>query len=83
MRGVRGVPKVKRKKKICDKLIVAMALPKYVKFFFGNCGNVIVENGRKKKFWLPKSKEEFKKKNLTFTIFLQHFHKKLQVISYY
>ena len=28
VRGVRGVPKVKRKKKICDKLIVAMALPK-------------------------------------------------------
>ena len=52
-----------------------MALPKYVKFFFGNCGNVIVENGRKKKFWLPKSKEEFKKKksyvNNIFTTFSQ------------
>ena len=49
-------------KKNCDKLIMAMALPKQVKFFFGNCGNVIVENGRKKKLWLPKSGEEFKKK---------------------
>ena len=63
------------KKKICDKLIVAIALPKQVKFFFGNCGNVIAENGRKKKLWLPKSGEEFKKNwcyiHNIFTIFSQ------------
>ena len=48
----------------------------------GNCGNVIIENGRKKK-WLLKSGEELKKKSATSTIFLQHFHKKSQVINYY
>ena len=36
--------------------------------------------GRKKK-WFPKSGEELKK-SATSTIFLQHFHNKLQVISY-
>ena len=30
----------------------------------GNCGNVIAENGRKKKLWLQKSGEELKKKVL-------------------
>ena len=39
--------------------------------------------GEKKK-WLPKSGEEVKKKtNATYTIFLQHFQNKSQVISYY
>ena len=57
-------------KKICDKLIVEMALLKQVKFFFGNCGNVIAENGRKKKLWLPKSGEEFKKKYYVHNIFI-------------
>ena len=41
-----------------------------------NCGNVIAENGRKKKKWLSKSEEELKKKNATSIIFLQHFHNK-------
>ena len=62
-----------------------------------NCGNTITEIGkkkicdncrngiaeyRKKKKWLPKFGEELKK-NVTFTIFLQHFHNRSQVISYY
>ena len=38
---------------------------------------------KKKKQWLPKSGEKLKKKSVTFTIFLQHFHNKSQVISYY
>ena len=50
----------------------------------GNCGNAIAENGRKKKnsgcwnhMW------GIKKKSVTSTIFLQYFHNKSQVISYY
>ena len=48
MRGVRGVPKVKRKKKF-DKLIMAMPLPKQGEKNCNNCGNDIAENGGKKK----------------------------------
>ena len=51
----------------------------------GNCGNAIAENGRKRKnsgcpnhIWGIK-----KKKSTTSIIFLQHFHNKSQVISYY
>ena len=60
------------------------------------CGNAIVEIGGKfffffwqlcqkwegKKKLFPKSGKELKK-SATCTIFLQHFHNKLQVISYY
>ena len=52
------------------------------KFFFGNCGNGIAENGKKKK----KSGFEISgrvKKSIMSTIFLQHFHNKSHVISYY
>ena len=49
----------------------------------GNCGNAITENGRKKKQWLPKSHVRNFKKSATSIIFLQHFHNKSQVISYY
>ena len=38
-----------------EKPNVAMALSKQKKNFFGNCGNAIAENRRKKKQWLPKS----------------------------
>ena len=48
----------------------------------GNCDNPIAENGKEKKKWFPKSGEELKK-NATSTIFLQHFHNRSQVISYY
>ena len=63
-----------------------------------NCGNGITEIGEiffcqlwqchcrkweERKMWLPKSGKEFKKKCVTFTIFLQYFHNKSQVISYY
>ena len=56
---VRGVPKVKRKKKI-DKLIVAMPLPKQgnKKKKFSNCGNGIAENGWGGGKEVPKSMEE-------------------------
>ena len=47
MRGVRGVPKVKRKKKF-DKLIVAIPLSKQKKKNCNNCDNGIAENGEKK-----------------------------------
>ena len=50
----------------------------------GNCGNAIAENGRKKKIVVAEiTCEELKKKSATSTIFLQHFHKKSHVISYY
>ena len=65
-------------KKICDKLIMAMALPKLGEkknlwdpnygnaiaeigrkfFFFGNCGNGIAENEKKKKKNVTKSVKE-------------------------
>ena len=63
-----------------------------------NCGNAIAEIGRKKKtvlaivaMVLPKMEKKkmlrnlwkSKKKVVTSTIFLQHFHNKSQVISYY
>ena len=49
-----------------------------------NCGNGIAENGRKKKIVVAKiTCEELKKKSVTSTIFLQYFHNKSQVISYY
>ena len=42
------------------------------KKFCGNCGNAIAENGRKKK-WLPKSRDELKKKKKLRT---QYFYNK-------
>ena len=76
-----ALSKMKKKKKIC----------------FGNCGNFIVENGKKKfvlaivAMTLPKMGkkkcyeicERVKKKVVTSTIFLQHFHNKSHMISYY
>ena len=71
------------KKSNCGNAIAEMG--KKRKNIFGNCGNdiakngkkiewnygnVIAENGRKKKILLPKSGKKFKKKNVTFTIFL-------------
>ena len=53
-------------------------------FFFGHCGNAIAKNGRKKKIVVAEiTCEELKKKSAMSTIFLQHFHNKSQVISYY
>ena len=46
------------------------------KEFCGNCGNAIAENGRGKKIVVAKIWGGIKKKSATFTIFLQHFHKK-------
>ena len=57
VRGVRGVPKVKRKKKNwqtnCGNAIAEIGKKK----FCNNCGNGIAENGGKKKV-VPKSMEE-------------------------
>ena len=67
------LPKQGKKKRNFFLVIVALALPKMggAKKIEWNCGNVIAENGRKKKMLLPKSREEFKKKKgVTFTIFL-------------
>ena len=66
---------------------------------FGNCGNAIAENEKKKKnvlaivaMALPKMEKKKcyeicervkKKKVVTSTIFLQHFHNKSHMISYY
>ena len=67
MRGVRGVPKVKRKKKKFDKLIVAMPLPKQGGKNCNNCGNGIAENGGKK-MWF-RNLERVKKKCYVHNIF--------------
>ena len=69
VRGVRGVPKVKRKKKNFDKLIVAMPLPKQGKKYCNNCGNGIAENGEKKKKVVLKFGENKKKKCYVHNIF--------------
>ena len=49
----------------------------------GNCGNAIAENGRKKKIVVAEIWRGIKKISVTSTIFLQHFHNKSHVISYY
>ena len=49
----------------------------------GNCGNAIAENGRKKKIVVAEIWGGIKKISVTSTIFLQHFHNKSHVISYY
>ena len=46
----------------------------------GNCGNAIAENGEKKSYEIC---ERVKKRVVTSTIFLQHFHNKSHMISYY
>ena len=69
VRGVRGVPKVKRKKKF-DKLIVAMPLPKQGKKIVTIVAMTLPKMGEKKKV-VPKSGESKKKKSVTFTIFSQ------------
>ena len=72
----------KKKKNVLA--IVAMSLPKMEKkkFCFGNCGNGIAKNGGKKKRCYEIC-ERVKKKVVTSTIFLQHFHNKSHMISYY
>ena len=73
-------------KKICN-WFVAMPLPKQgvKKKNCGNCGNAILENGKEKKIVVAEiwGGIKKKKKSATSTIFLQHFHNKSQVISYY
>ena len=51
-----------------------------IKFFFSNCGNGIAENRGEKSYEIY---ERVKKKVVMFTIFLQHFHNKSHMISYY
>ena len=69
-----------RKKKFCDKLIVAMPLPKQGKKIVTIVAMALPKMGKKKSG--PKSGEG-KKKSVTFIIFLQYFHNKSHVISYY
>ena len=49
----------------------------------GNCGNAIAEIGKEKKIVVAEIWGGIKKISVTFTIFLQHFHNKSHVISYY
>ena len=61
-----------------------MQLPKQGnKKKISNCGNDIAENGGKKKGSEIYGRVKKKKKGVMFTIFLQHFHNKSHVISYY
>ena len=76
--GVCGVPKVKRKKKNFDKLIVAMPLPKQGGKNCNNCGNGIAENGGKK-MWF-RNLERVKKKCYVHNIFTIN-HMWLVIIS--
>ena len=79
---MRGVPEVKKKK--FDKLIVVMSLLKQGnKKKFSNCGNGIAKNGGQKKRGSEIYGRVKKKKGVMYTIFLQHFHNKSHVISYY
>ena len=48
-----------------------------------NCGNAIAKNGREKKIVVAEIWGGIKKKSAKFTIFLQHFHNKSEVITYY
>ena len=59
-------------KKYCEKLIVAMLLPKQGnKKKFSNCGNGIAKNGGQKKRGCYEICERVKKKIVTSTIFSQ------------
>ena len=49
----------------------------------GNCGNAIAEIGKEKKIVIVEIWGGIKKISVTSTIFLQHFHNKSHVISYY
>ena len=49
----------------------------------GNCGNAIAEIGKEKKIVVAEIWRGIKKISVTSTIFLQHFHNKSHVISYY
>ena len=73
----------KEKKKKIDKRIVAMPLPKQgSKFFFlAIVAMALPKMGGKNV--VPKSGESKKKKGVMSTIFLQHFHNKSHMISYY
>ena len=48
-----------------------------------NCGNGIAKNGGQKKRGSEIYGRVKKKKGVMYTIFLQHFHNKSHVISYY
>ena len=67
VRGVRGVPKVKNKKKKFDKLIVAMSLPKQGKKIITIVAMALPKMGGKKV--VPKSRESKKKKSYVHNIF--------------
>ena len=53
------------------------------KKMFGNCGNAIVEKWEEKKIVVAEIWGGIKKISVTSTIFLQHFHNKSHMISYY
>ena len=77
-----GIAEIGGKKNFAIGLWQCHCRNRRVKKNFGNCEKPIAENGKEKKKWFPKSGEELKKNTMS-TIFLQHFHNKLQVIRYY
>ena len=78
-----ALPKMKKKNKICfGNCSSVIAENGKKKNCFGNCGNDIAENGGKKKRCYEIC-ERVKKNVVMSTIFLQHFHNKSHMISYY
>ena len=70
-----GIAEIGWKKKIAIGLWQCHCRNRGEFFFFGNCGNPIVKNGKEKKKLFPKPGKELKK-SATSTIFLQYFHNK-------
>ena len=69
-----------KKKNLTNELWQCHYRNRGIKFFFSNCGNGIAENRGEKSYEIY---ERVKKKVVMSTIFLQHFHNKSHMISYY
>ena len=67
----------------CSKYECTQGKPNDGEKKIGNCGNAIAEIGKEKKIVVAKIWGGIKKISVTPTIFLQHFHNKSHVISYY
>ena len=67
----------------CSKCECAQGKPNDVEKKIGNCGNAIAKIGKEKKIVVVEIWGRIKKISVMSTIFLQHFHNKSHVISYY
>ena len=67
----------------CLKCECAQGKPNDGEKKIGNYGNAIAEIGKEKKIVVAEIWEGIKKISVTSTIFLQYFHNKSHVISYY